>query len=195
MNYYEKYKVNVPEGIIGDWRIEKFIVKDHDVGRIRYQMEGRDCLPGTYTRLMHKSAFDPMMSDTPAEIEDCIGFINKAKGNVLVNGLGLGVVVKAIFEKSEVAHVDVVEINKDIISLVWPSYKDSSKVTIYNDDAFTIQWEKGKKWDYVWHDIWPSICTDNLSEITKLKRKYAHRTKYQEAWVEDLLRYYRRTGR
>ena len=91
--------------------------------------------------------------------------------------------------------VDIVEIEQDVINLVWPTYRDGDRVTLHHADAFTIQWPKGTKWDCAWHDIWPSLCTENLPEVAKLKRKYGRMVKYQAAWVEEELRDYRRRGR
>lgn len=195
-NSLEQYKVNVPEGQRGEWRIERFEVKEDDSRHFNTLFsEGRYIAPGIYTRLCRDHSFDdPIMSDTPAEIKDHLPFIHKASGYCLLNGLGLGVVLKAILAKPEVTHVDVVEIDQDVINLVWPTYQNS-KATLFCADAYTIQWPKDKRWDCIWHDIWPNICTDNLEGIAKLKHKYAHKTKYQAAWVEDLLRYYKRQGR
>ena len=194
MNYYEKYKVDVPEGISGEWKVEKFIVAENDIGRIHYALHGRPVPAGTYTRLKKEGAWDPMMSDTPAEIGDHLDFIYRATGRCLLNGLGVGVMLKAVLAKVEVTQVDVVEIEQDVINLVWPTYKDGDRVTLYHADAYTIQWSKDTRWDCAWHDIWPSLCTDNLPEIAKLKHKYAHKVKYQKAWVEEELRDYRRRG-
>lgn len=190
----EQYKVDVPEGVSGNWEVSKFEVIKNAIGGISYALHGRPVPPGTYTRLMKKGAFDPMMSDTPAEIGDLLDFIHRAKGECLLNGLGLGVVLKAILAKPEVTHVDIVELEQDVINLVWPTYRDGNRVTLHHADAFTIQWPKEKRWDCAWHDIWPSLCTDNLPEIARLKHKYARKVKYQAAWVEDLLRDYRRRG-
>lgn len=195
MQDYEKYKVDVPAGRSGDWEVSKFTVPENDIRGISYALHGRPVPAGTYTRLMRQGAFDPMMSDTPAEIGDHLEFMDRATGRCLLNGLGLGVVLKAILAKPGVTQVDVVEIEQDVINLVWPTYKDGARVTLYHADAYTIQWPKDIRWDCAWHDIWPSLCTDNLPEITKLKHKYAHRVKYQKAWAEELLRDYRRRGR
>ena len=194
MNIYEQYKVNVPEGKSGKWAVEKFTVKENDTWAIHYALYGRPVPPGTYTRLMN-GGHDPIMSDTPAEISDHMGFIHKAHGRCLINGLGLGVVLKAIATKPEVTHIDIVEKEQDVIDLVFPTYQHLPNVTPYHDDAFSIKWAKGTHWDCIWHDIWNNICTDNLPEIARLKHKYSHYTKYQAAWVEDLLRYYRKMGR
>jgi len=189
------YRVNVPIGVSGDWEISKFTVKEYDIRAVSYALYGRPVPPGTYTRLMKKGALDPMMSDTPAEINDHLDFIHQATGKCLLNGLGLGVVLKAILAKPEVTHIDIVEIEQDVINLVWPTYQDGNRVTLYHADAFTIQWPKDKHWDCAWHDIWPALCTDNLPEIAKLKHKYTRKVKYQKAWAEELLRYYRRQGK
>lgn len=194
VNYFEQYKVIIPEGESGDWKITKFTVSEHDIRGMSYALNGRPVPAGTYTRLVKNGAWDPMMSDTPAEIGDHLDFIHRATGNCLLNGLGLGVVLKAILAKSEVTHVDVIEIEQDVINLVYPTYQDENRVTLHHADAFEIQWPKDKYWDCAWHDIWPSICTDNLLEIARLKHKYAHKVKYQAAWLEDLLRSYRRRG-
>ena len=195
MNYLEEYKVNVPEGKSGIWYVEKFEVKEDSIGRISYMLHGRDVPPGIYTRLCREKSFDnPVMSDTPSEIGDHLHFIHTAHGNCLINGLGLGVVVNALLHKPEVTHIDVVEIEQDVINLVWPAY-NNGKTTLYHADALTTQWPKDQKWDCAWHDIWPSMCTDNLPEIAKLKHKYARRVKYQAAWAEDELRYRHRQER
>lgn len=192
MDYYDKYKVDVPEGISGDWSVSKFTVIEKDPRAISYALHGRPVPPGNYTRLMKKGEWEPIMSDTPAEIIDHLGFICQAKGRCLLNGLGLGVVLKALLSKPEVTHIDVVEIEQDVINLVWPTYKNASKATLYHANAFTIQWPKGTKWDCAWHDIWSSICTNNLPEITQLKHKYAHKVKYQKGWLENFLRILRK---
>ena len=194
MMSFEQYRVGVPEGKSGDWKVSKFTISKGDIGTISYALHGRPIPPGTYTRLTREGTWEPMMSDTPSEIGDHLEFIHIARGNCLINGLGLGVVLKAILAKPEVTHVDVVESEQDVINLVWPTYQDGDKVTLYHADAFTIEWPKGKYWDCAWHDIWSSICTDNLPEITKLKRKYARKVTWQRAWVEDLLRYNKRRG-
>ncbi len=56
MNYYEQYKVTVPEGKSGDWKVTKFTVKENDIGAIRCALSGRPISPGIYTRLMREGA-------------------------------------------------------------------------------------------------------------------------------------------
>ncbi len=181
---WEQYKVAIPEGQSGPWRVEKFEVPETmDVARIRYTMQGRPVPPGTYTKLYKKGSLDLMMTDTRQEILDCSKILCQGVGRILINGLGLGMIVSGLLRRESVTHIDVVEIDEDIISLVLPHITDE-RLVVYHEDAFTIQWPKGTRWNYVWHDIWPSICSDNLPDIRKLKQRYGHRTDMQGVWAE-----------
>ena len=123
------------------------------------------------------------MSDTPDEKRDHYEIVNRAKGHVLINGLGLGMVLAAVLKKQEVERVTVVEIDADVISLVGPHFHND-RLVIIQSDAFTYKPPKGEIYGAVWHDIWDSICDDNLSEMTKLKRRYGRRTIWQGCWCE-----------
>lgn len=193
-NRYDRFKVAVPEGESGPWRVERFEVDMGSIEAWRCQAAGRPIEPGTYTRLIRNHSFGgPMMSDTPAEIDDLFDVIYRARGRVLINGLGLGVVLKAVLTKPEVTHIDMVEIDEDILKLVAPSYQDP-RVTFHHGDAYTIEWPKDSQWNVVWHDIWPNICTDNLEGMTRLHRKYAKRCRWQDSWCKEYAKDLRRRG-
>ena len=143
---------------------------------------------GTYTKLMRNKTI--IMSDTPAEIIDHSYFVYKAKGNVLINGLGLGWVIEALFRKEEVENITVIEKSQDVINLVGKHYIDKCPenkiLTIIHADALIWKAPKGIKFDAVWHDIWDYICSDNLEDMKKLHRKYGKRTKWQGSWCREL---------
>ena len=110
MGWMEKYRVDVPEGREGGWRVERFTVPSGpDLRSFRLALQGRPIVPGVYTRLMRDGRHDPVMSDTPAAVRDMLDAVNRAQGRVLVHGLGLGVFLKAILLKPWVRQVDVVE--------------------------------------------------------------------------------------
>lgn len=189
-------KCDVPEGQSGPWRIERFVI-DPEAARLYnlgllFEGNGRYAVePGTYTRLAHEHTHDPIMSDTPAEVralKPAAHAFERYGGRVLINGLGLGLVVKVALMAPAVEHVDVVEIDPDVIRLVAPHY-GNGRVTVYEADAFTIQWPRGTRWSAVWHDIWPTICGDNAEGIGRLKRRYAQRCVWQAAWEEQQVRY------
>lgn len=185
-----KIEVNVPDGKSGDWSVETFVVQNKEFSQMISAMKnGRSVPGGTYKRLMRSGTC--VMSNTPDEIRDSLRFIYHAHGSILVNGLGLGVLLKALLDKPEVTDITVIENSEDVIKLVAPFYTDP-RLTIIHADCFTYNPPKGKMYDCVWHDIWDNICADNLPEMKKLHRKYGKRTKYQESWCRNLCEYYER---
>lgn len=195
-SFNEICRVDVPEGESGHWKVTRFTVSENDIKALYYALHGRPVPPGTYTRLIRKGDFDPMMSDTPAEIRDHIFPLINAKhrgGRVLLNGLGLGVVLKGLLSYENVTHIDVVELEPDVIKLVAPSYQDP-RVAIHQANAYDIQWPKSTRWTVVWHDIWPSLCSDNLDGMTKLHRKYGRMCDWQGSWGKYECQRARETG-
>ena len=195
----DNHKVDVPEGISGDWQVERFEVTEEQASfaRLRASLHApyRESPPaGYYTRLMRRGWL--VMSDTPAEIRDHRWAISEAKGSVLVNGLGLGVVVQAMLNRPQVEHLTVIEISPDVIALVGPHYQSryGDRLEIIEADALTWKPPKGVRYDVVWHDIWGDICSDNLPEMHKLHRKYGRRTDWQGSWCRAECEWQRGTG-
>jgi len=172
-------KVTLPEGQKGPWKIERFTTDFMD---FHSALRGRAVPVGeTYTRVTRNGYL--VMSDTPAEMRDHSTAVWKAKGSCLLNGLGIGMVLKNILLKPEVTDVTVVEISQDLIDLVSPHYADP-RVTFVCADALSYKPPKGKRYGMVWHDIWDDICADNLEDMGKLHRKYGRRTEWQGSWCK-----------
>lgn len=138
----------------------------------------RRIAPGRYTRLHIDGEL--MMSDTPAERRDHLEFIMEARGDVLITGLGIGMASNAAARKSCVNSVTVIEKNATLIELVAPFAHE--KVRVVHADALEYRPRPGERYDCVWHDIWPSISTDNGPEITILKKRWARRCSWQSVW-------------
>jgi hypothetical protein len=174
-------KVNFPERSQGAWKIDHFTVTGEEFqGFIQ-----RTVPPGTYTRLTRNGTL--VMSDTPDEMNDHLPIVNHATGSVLINGLGLGMVLKNILLKKEVIDVTVIELDQDLIDLVGPYYGlVDHRVTIIRADALTFKPPKGKRYNAVWHDIWDDICTENLEAMKYLHRKYGRRSDWQGSWCRGL---------
>lgn len=187
-------RVKIPEGKRGPWTVCKFEVTEEEVRfaqlRAAIRGDGRGRIrPGIYTKLQH-SKRGLVMSDTPDEIQDHIPAVLHARGHVLLNGLGLGMVLAGMLKRDDVERVTVVEIDADVIALVAPHLRDR-RVEIVNADAFIYKLPKGIRYGAVWHDIWDDLCTDNLPEMSKLKRKYGKRADWQGCWGESFLRRFR----
>lgn len=203
-SYRDKYMVDVPDGASGNWGVRKFSVneKEASLGATLAMYSGgglgRFVPSGIYTALYRargpfipdENMGDIIMSDTPDEIRDHSRFMHRSKGDVLIAGLGLGMVLQGCAVKNEVTSVTVIEQSPDVIKLVEAHYKAKPfghKVTIVNADIFEWKPTKGVKFDYAWYDIWDNLCTDNLDEIAKLNRKFARICPEKGSWGRELL--------
>lgn len=200
--WWEKYMVDVPDGQSGNWRVDKFSVNKDEakhynaMSSFNFSTRGTFIQPGTYTRLMRKEK--TIMSDTPSEVRDHLEMIGKAEGNVLVAGLGLGMVAQACLEKDSVDKVTVIELSPDVINLVGSHLYNkhgSERLEIVQGDIFTWKWPRGVKYDAAWFDIWDDVCGDNALEMSKLKRQFAKRSVWRGCWREWETRNANRRGR
>jgi spermidine synthase len=136
--------------------------------------------PGDYLGLFEGGTM--WMSDTPAEIVAHLDFMSCAHGNVLVNGLGIGLVVDNLIKKDCVKRIDVVEIREEVINLVAPFLQDK-RVHFHHGDAYT--WNPAASYDAIYSDIWRTIDEDNLPQMHQLRRKYQRMTPIHFCWEED----------
>ena len=112
------------------------------------------------------------MSLNPNEIETMKPYIAKAKGDVLVLGLGMGYVPFMMANKEEVKSITIVEKDPEIISLfkefIWPNFVNKNKIKIMQDDAINYT-KKNNKFDYIFADLWHDP-EDGLPLFVELKR-------------------------
>lgn len=199
---YKKYKVHLEPVKRGDWEIKRKEIPQRDFYRLYYVVNNgpaseftydRDCGWGDTTLLLGPSKVGEeikqtiWMSDTRAEIMEHTPFINKLwllddmEPSVLINGLGIGMAVKAA-QVHNASRIDVVEVDEHVIELVGPNFADDPRVTIHHADAYDITWPAGTTWDLAWHDIWPTITEDNLDGMDRLQQKYRRRIQWQASW-------------
>lgn len=157
------------------------------------------CPPGDYMTLKVNNQL--VMSDTDLEKSTNYRVVSKATGDVLIAGLGLGMILIPIVKKDSVKSITVIEKYQDVIDLVYPQLKKclgkkADKIIIIQSDIFS--WKpRNQKWDTIYFDIWPTLCTDNLSEMTTLHRKFASKLVkggWMNSWGKEYLRYRRRQG-
>lgn len=180
--------------------------KDVDIVRLRdlinRSSEYYGFEPGKYARLCHRNADGSrgptIMSDTWMERVTNTEFVRTAKGDVLIGGLGIGMVLLAVQDKPEVDSIIVVEKEQEVIDLVKPQLPLNDKVTIVHADIFT--WKPGyikvtpnmtipengapTKFDTIYFDIWDGISGDNWPEMKKLHKRMA-RWKKPGGWMSS----------
>lgn len=155
---------------------------------------------GTYVRLYVHGEL--MMSDTQMEWDTAREFFRHASGDILIAGLGLGMVTLPLLQasKSDVRAVTVIELEKDVIDLVAPALRPIADAgpaisfDIVRADIFEWKPEEGASYDTIWFDIWPTFNHDNRKQFTKLKRRFKKFLKpggWMGCWSEDRLRRFR----
>lgn len=120
------------------------------------------------------------MSDTPDERRDHAGVLWRAKGEVLIGGLGLGMVALGCALRPEVTRVTVLEIHPEVAALVelhlWAAMLeqgvDPGKLVVERADVFAWKPPANTRYQCIWMDIWPTLCTDDLAEHGKVKRRF-----------------------
>ena len=181
--------VNIPEGKYGVWAVEKFSISDSEARFENMKMAFHGCrrhvIPGTYTKLTRNGRI--IMSDTPAEKCDHFTAVLKATGDVLIAGLGLGMVLNAVAMKPDVSSVTVLEIADGPCELVWPTYvrKYGDKIQLIKTDVHKWEPPKGARWDTAWFDIWDDICGDNWQEYKTLTRRFCRRASWLGMWCKE----------
>jgi len=199
MGYFEAKKLiqlsEVPEAESGPWKIERFTIskEEADMYNLRLMMSfagHRAVVPGTFTRLVQEGVYGPMMSDTPAEMNDHISPVQHATGHCLIMGLGIGMVAEACLRKEDVDLVTVIELDSDIISMVEPylTGKWGERIEIIQADALEWKPEKDARYGMAWFDIWPSICEDNLDDMKLLTRRFARKAAWKGSWGRHEMR-------
>ena len=125
------------------------------------------------------------MSLNPNEIETMKPYISKARGNVLVLGLGMGYVPFMLSLKNCVKSITIVERDQEIINLfnelIYPSFPNKEKIKIIKGDAieYTHKIQKQGTCDYVFADLWHSP-EDGLPLFVELKKI----NKNIDCWLE-----------
>jgi spermidine synthase len=120
-------------------------------------------------------------------------FINTAKGDVIIFGLGLGLIIFPLLEDDEVTSITVIDKSVDIIDNLGPIIKNSdvdNKLTIINGDVFTYyQQLNDVKFDVMYFDYWNIVDSTIRTDMETLKELYKNNIKETGQimyWCEDL---------
>lgn len=185
---YKKMSDFLEEGKVGDFSLEKFDVTDNDfIAKFRCGISN-----GTYIKLLRKG--EVVMSDTDMEKRTNEKFVLNSHGDILIGGLGIGMIVLATQNLPEVSSITVIEKYPEVIELVGNQLPLNDKVKIIQSDVFDWKPEKNQKFNCIYMDIWNWINSDVYrEEMVPLARKYAHYLVSKEAdekrfnycWCED----------
>lgn len=157
----------IPASADGLWHIKKITLNKD----ITAPKDGREVhVPaGSYTQLWRwtndtvgkRLSGEPtepgelVMTDSPDELNTHLNFMLRARGRVLISGLGLGCVVRGCLANPAVSHVVCIERDASVLKMVKP-HMPSNRLTILQADA--ISWVRNnlsrQRFDCAWHDLW-----------------------------------------
>lgn len=180
---------NVPACEAGSWSIRKM-----PSSRFEYDYLSRyyEVLPdGEYTFLHNMNAAylgndlgECVMEDTPHELRTHLDFALKARGRVLISGLGLGCVVRGVLCNQDVEEVVVLERDQRILDSVLPHMPDDPRLKVEHECALRYA-SFNDRYDFAWHDIWsdPDKDEEPLPLLhTKLLMNHSGHVRRQGAW-------------
>lgn len=186
MNEYKYGTVRVPPSKFGNWEVIKFTITEEEAKfyNMRNIINRRSLLnveQGEFVRLV-KGGSEVVMSNTLMELETNQVAYENATGNVLIAGLGMGMILDAILSKPDVTKVRIIELDQDIIDNIGVLYKDHPKVEIVQGSIFDYTLQKDEYYNYIWFDIWTYITNDNIEEILELHSKFCRHCKWMSFW-------------
>ena len=182
-------------GEVGEAKLDFFEVteKGRELYRMRDLYNGTDEAEGMELGMHARLCVDGvlMMTDTEMEKRTNDRFINKARGDVMIAGLGMGVILYPLMDKPEVRHVTVFEKSHDVCELIAPMLRRTlpreGVLNIIPMDIFEMK-PSGVAWDSIYFDIWPTISEDNWPEMQELHEKFApylRKGGYIESWRQE----------
>ena len=164
---YKNMTEILEDGKAGDFELTHFEIGKNDLYAIFHGIPCRK-----FIKLTHRG--EVVMSDTAMEKRTNRDFVVKAHGNVLIGGLGIGLILLAIQDKEDIEQITVIEKNKEVIELVGNQLPLNSKVNIVNDDVF--EYKPLFKYNTIYMDIWnyinENIYNDQMKPLISRYRRY-----------------------
>lgn len=190
----EYFRSDVPAGKSGLWAIKKIKMRDRAFDPVSDPRP--DCFkfrPGVYTCLSRDST--QFMTDLYDEWwTQRVGIVEAIArgGDILVTGLGLGLVAEAMLRPaaSKVRRVTIVEISSEVIELVAPFLESRypERIEIIEADAFSWRPSDNRRFTVGWHDIWPDPNTaENLNDMARLEAQHHAWCDWQGFWPKAYL--------
>src|SRR5262245_19086014 len=176
MSVFPRMAAILPEGECGGARIYH-TTYDEEAGRTASYVGDRyvPTPAGTYASLLVRTDsghHECMMSDLAYERATCLEVVRRAHGDVLIAGLGLGMILHPILSQPDVRHVTVVEKYQDVVDLIAPTLPRTDALALITADIFEWRPPLGSRYDVILFDIWPDVAPTRLPEMARLHRRF-----------------------
>lgn len=149
--------------------------------------------PGDYVKLIVDGQL--MMSDTQMEQRTNYSFMYAAHGDIMIAGLGLGLIIYNLRPKIDnglVKSITVYEKYQDVIDLVEPIIRkqlpDGFDFKVIQADILEYQPPKSEKYDTIYFDIWPEISADNYDDMVLLHNRWKSHKRDKASWMDSWMK-------
>ena len=149
--------------------------------------------PGDYVKLIVDGQL--MMSDTQMEQRTNYSFMHAAHGDIMIAGLGLGLIIYNLRPKIDnglVKSITVYEKYQDVIDLVEPTIRkqlpDGFNFKVIQADILEYQPPKTEKYDTIYFDIWPDISADNHDDMVLLHNRWKSHKRDKASWMDSWMK-------
>ena len=129
------------------------------------------------------------MLDAPSEMATNDPYAEKAHGNIITFGLGIGYFLFMALRNPDVSHITVIERDPETIgqfrNVLLPLFPDHDRFDIRCENAFSV-WNRIflQTFDYIYADIWQS-SEDGLFTMRKLLKQDNPPLETADFWIED----------
>lgn len=201
--------LDIPEGKVGKFRIRHIKMPAGTVlktGNLRTSMFGQPSEDLTFAKptVWHELTENGgvWMTDLPIEQRQHDELLSRARGKVLVGGLGIGYAVVALAGRTKVTDITVVERSPEIIKLTWEATVKAAKainpkikLSVVNADLFTFLKERQAKapakpeFTWAFYDIWQGDGETTFHTTVVPLRKFSQGiVSSVTCWNEDVMR-------
>ena len=156
-----------PETQVPTWqtgRYGKWELMEQSIPLLRGYFRGLQPMTRKNVALLDAEQDELWMSVTPMELESQAPAIAAAHGNVLVGGLGMGVYLYNVMQKSNVKRILVIERDESIIDMLfqngmkhWGGVYWTIVVGDILDTKIESEVSKHGPFDFGYFDIWPNL--------------------------------------
>lgn len=127
--------------------------------------------------LLTNSSGEVIMSNGKVELLSNYEFIQNAEGDIIVFGLGLGLIIFPLLSCNLVKSITIVEKNDKIINYVGSVVKKmdlENKVSLIHSDAHSFVSSEKNSFDYIYFDIWNSLNENSFEEMEQIQKNFQY---------------------
>ena len=173
----------IPDGESGDYKVEVCTELVGEPSWLNY-VNYRSIDAGTYTVLFRKygESWLNIMQDTSQEYDEHAWLTPRMSGDILIGGLGLGVVNVGLLANDAITSVTIIENSQEVIDLVWDNCAKDDRFVLVKADVNTWEIPEGSNWDAAWFDTWLTSDESIENYKTRITNKYSPYTTEISGW-------------